>query len=547
VGIRQLLWCTLLAIAYLGAARFGLALDAVGGFAAPVWPPTGLALASLLVGGVRLWPGVLVGAVAANFWAGAPAAAALAIGVGNTLESVVAVSALRRAGFQNELERVRDVAFLTAAALTSPLLSAGIGVLSLYLAGVVPPPQAGLALGAWWVGDVLGALVVAPLLLTFTRARVPAPAWTASQRSEAFLVLAFTALSTWFVFAGRQQGSLGFQEPFLVFPALVWAALRLGQRVAVRATFLVSAAAIAATIFQRGPFAGGALHEGLLALQIFMGVVSVGVLLVGAAMAERRRIQDSLRQAIELRDEFLSIAGHELRTPLAALILDLGSLQRRMQKAATTPTTNGALEALNGTSLRAVRHAERLSQLVDRLLEASQIQQGRRRLEPRPLDLRVAVGEVVERFAEQADRAGCRIAIETAEPVTGLWDALGIEQVASNLIVNAIKYAAGKPIEVSVQARGKDAVLTVRDQGIGLAADEVDRIFDRFARAAPTRNFGGLGLGLYITRQIVEAHGGSITVASQPGAGASFIVALPRSPPPAGEAAGRSVRSPASA
>jgi signal transduction histidine kinase len=516
----------LLAVAYLAAARFGLALDAVGGFAAPVWPPTGLALASLLLGGTGLWPGVLAGAVAANLWAGAPLAACLAIGAGNTLESVVAVWGLRRARFDEGLERVRDVVLLTAAALASPLLSAGTGVLSLQLAEVVPSHQAGQAFRAWWVGDVLGALVVAPLLLAVGRRRLFPP----GQRAEILALGAFSALSTWFVFAGPPAGS-PFRQPFLVFPALVWAALRLGQGLTVTAIFLVSAGAIAATTLQLGPFAGGALYQGLLALQVFMGVASVGALLVGAAVAERRRSQQALREAVAVRDEFLSIAGHELRTPLSALSLDLGSLQRRLEAARDTSPADG-LEPLHRRALRTLRHAERLNQLVERLLEASQIQQGRRRLERQPLGLRAAVSEVVDRFEGQAQQAGCRIALEAGEEVTGHWDPLGIEQVASNLIANAIKYGAGRPIEISVEGRGDDGVLTVRDQGIGVAEEEIDRIFDRFARAVPSRHFGGLGLGLYITRQLVEAHGGTIAVASQKGAGASFIVHLPRALPP---------------
>ena len=401
--------------------KFGLALDAVGGFAAPVWPPTGLALACLLRGRTSLWPGVLLGAFLANLWAGAPLTAALAIGVGNTLESVLAAIALRRAGFRSELERVRDVALITAAALTAPLVSAGVGVLTLRLSGMVPAPEAAVAFRAWWVGDVLGALVVAPLLLTFPRRR----SLPAAQLGETLALTAFTALLTWFVFADRQGAGSAFQQPFLVFPALVWAALRLGQAVAVRATFLVSAAAIAATTFGRGPFASTALHEGLLALQVFMGVVSLGVLLLGAAVAERRRTQEALREAVALRDEFLSIAGHELRTPLAALSLDLGSLQRRLERAGANPAPEGGLEVINRRALRALKHAERLSRLVDRLLEVSQLRQGRLRLERQPHDLRTTVGEVVERFAEQAEQAGCQLKLEAGGEVTGFWDPLG--------------------------------------------------------------------------------------------------------------------------
>ena len=523
---RLVVYVALLAAAYVALARLGLALDAVSGFAALVWPPTGLALACLLRGGTALWPGVLVGAVTANLWAGAPAPAALGIGLGNTLEAVAALAALRRFGFEPGLERVRDVVLLASVALISPLLSAGIGVFSLHLTGVVGPGQAAAAFRAWWIGDALGALVVAPLLLAFSRR---GPTLTARRVGETVALAGFTALTTWFVFGRGLEARAPFQQPFLIFPALVWAALRLGQRTAITTTFLVSAAAIAATASRMGPFVQVTLHEGLLAQQVFMGVVSVGVLLLGAAVAERSRVQEALRDAVAARDEFLSIAGHELRTPLAALALGLAGLHRRLQQTPETPPP-GTLEGLAGRAQRSLGQVERLNQLVDRLLSVSQLQQGGLRLERQQVDLRTPVNEVVQRFSEQAEQAGCRIALSAGQAVSGYWDPLGIEQVATNLIANAIKYGAGKPIEVSVHQAGDDARLTVRDQGIGVPPDDLERIFDRFARAVSTRHFGGLGLGLYIARRITEAHGGTIDVTSQPGVGSSFVVHLPRAP-----------------
>ncbi len=516
--------CLLLAGAYLAAARLGLALDAVSGFAAPVWPPTGLALAALLLGGSALWPGVLLGAVAANLWVGAPPLAALAVGLGNTLEAAIAVRLLRRFGFEASLGRVRDVALLGAAALATPLLSAGIGVASLRLASVVAADQMWPALRAWWIGDTLGALVVAPLLITFPvrDRRLPG-----RPRAERLLLVAFTALSIGLVFGGRQADGLSFQLPFLIFPAVVWTTFRLGQRAGVRATFVVSVAAIAATAVGWGPFARPQLHEGLLMLQVFMGIASGGALLLGAVEAERTRVQGALGEAVAIRDEFLSIAGHELRTPLAALALELGTLQRRLLQTAAAPPAPGAVEALAQRASRATRQVERLTQLVNRLLEVSQLRSGRPRPERQRLDLRALVNEVVDRFTEQAQQAGCALTVEAGPAVNGAWDPLAIEQVTGNLLANAIKYGAGKPIRVSLHTEQDRALLAVRDEGIGVPREEVDRIFDRFARAVPARHFGGLGLGLYIARQLVEAHGGTIAVTSQPGAGSTFVVNLP--------------------
>ena len=532
---RVFLNAVLLAAAYVVVARLGLALDAVSGFAAPVWPPTGLAIACLLLGQTALWPGVMIGAFTANLLVGAPLLAAAAIGVGNTLEALVAALVLRRLGFRLALERVRDVALLTGAALLSPLLSAGIGVPSLYLSGIVTSGRAGAAFRAWWIGDALGALVVAPLVLMWAQ-RQPPPG--RHRVPEVLALGGLTALITLFVFAGPHEDFAPFHQPFLVFPVLVWAAIRFGQRMCVTATFLISATAIAATALRLGPFARPQLHESLLALQVFLGVVAIGVMLLGAVVTERSRVQEALREAVAVRDEFLSIAGHELRTPLSALGLELGSLHRRLQENGAASTSARAApdadsdstspaSALAHRAQRAIRQVERLNQLINRLLEVSQLRLGHLPLERTEVDLRAPVQDVLERFTEQAEQADCRLELRAEGPVTGYWDPIRLEQVTTNLIANAIKYGPGKPIEVSVERQGSNAVLTVRDHGIGVPEGQVDRIFDRFARAAPTRHFGGLGLGLYIARQIVQAHGGTIQVGRQSGAGSSFVVQLP--------------------
>ena len=153
-----------------------------------------------------------------------------------------------------------------------------------------------------------------------------------------------------------------------------------------------------------------------------------------------------------------------------------------------------------------------------------------RALELAPCDLGELAREVVERYDAQAESAGVEIRLRAAK-VMGCWDRMRIDQVITNLVGNALKYGEGKPVEVSVGERDGVALLTVEDRGVGIAPESQDRIFERFERAANTQPVSGLGLGLWIAKRMVDAHGGSITVASALGAGAKFAVTLPRAPP----------------
>jgi PAS domain S-box-containing protein len=238
--------------------------------------------------------------------------------------------------------------------------------------------------------------------------------------------------------------------------------------------------------------------------------------------AERLRLAQA-QEAIRLRDEFLSIASHELKTPLSAVQLQLQSLLQGVQ----------ALDSkVRSKAERAYRGGERLSELVEALLDVSRIATGRFSLSRSRLDLARTVEEVVERFREQAAQDGCEFTLHLAEPVPGEWDRLRLEQVVTNLVSNALKYAAGTPVELAVRAQGANAVLTVSDRGPGIPQSEWSRIFGRFERAASIRHYGGMGLGLYVSRQIVEAHGGTISIEAVEPHGARFIVTLPRGPRP---------------
>src|SRR5947209_9145 len=428
---KDALGTVLLFVAYFATARLGLLMDAVAGFATLVWPPTGIALAALFLFGARLWPGVLVGALGVNLVAGATLPEAAAIGIGNTLEALAGSFLLRRvARLDPRLERIHDVISLVLlAAICSTAISAAVGVASLWLGGTIAPALSWATFRAWWLGDMLGDLVVAPLL---------------------------------FVWLSR-------------------------PRLARRRFIAAEAAAVTA-------------------------------LTVAAAIAERSRAADA-------RDEFLAMASHELRTPLTALLVHIQAELRSLRRGGPVRERDEALRHLESTQ----RFALRLAKLIGELLEVSRIVWGRFQPEREEVDLAALVQESLARQEQQLQQARCLVHLEVTGTVQGHWDRGRLDQVIDNLIGNAAKYGAGKPIEVRLQGRVEDVLLEVRDHGIGIDPADHARVFERFERAVSRKQFGGFGLGLWISRKIVEAHGGSISVMSQAGAGCTFSVELPRS------------------
>ncbi|WP_437332316.1 AAA family ATPase [Sorangium sp. So ce394] len=244
-----------------------------------------------------------------------------------------------------------------------------------------------------------------------------------------------------------------------------------------------------------------------------------------AALAlDNARLFAEAQQAIERRDEFLLVASHELKTPLTSLKMQahlIERLLRRYQRSELAPERlDAALQVLN-------RQIARLAHLVNELLDVTRLSAGQLTLARAPVDLAALVREIVERMSQQLADARCGVQLDLDEAVVGRWDPSRMEQVLINLLSNAMKYGAGGPIHVMVRGQADRALLVVRDHGMGIAEADQARIFERFERAVSVRNFGGLGLGLYIVRWIVTAHGGTIRVESEPGAGATFIVELP--------------------
>ncbi len=241
---------------------------------------------------------------------------------------------------------------------------------------------------------------------------------------------------------------------------------------------------------------------------------------------ENARLFLEAQEAIRMRDEFLSIASHELNTPLTPLQLHLQRLQRVMSDSSGAQVSSAQVSQVVDVAQRQTR---RLARLVHELLDISRIRLGRLELNLEEQDLAVVARDMVARTRAELGPTDTVLTVHAEQSVIGRWDRSRLEQVLGNLLTNALRYGQGKPVEVTVRAEEDTACLVVRDRGIGIPPEHLQRIFERFERAA-SRNYGGLGLGLYIVRQIVESHGGTISVESEPGRGSTFTVKLPRTP-----------------
>lgn len=234
--------------------------------------------------------------------------------------------------------------------------------------------------------------------------------------------------------------------------------------------------------------------------------------------------QNELEHAVRMRDDFMSIVSHEVRTPLNGLILET---QLRKLHLAKDNSAAFTLDKLRAMVDRDERQIQSLIRLIEDMLDVSRIRTGKLSIRPSRFDLSQLVANLLESFSAQITAAQSPVSFASQGPVIGIWDEFRIEQVVANLLTNALRYGARSPIEIRVYSVGSEARVDVRDQGIGISEENQKRIFQQFERVSAKHVVAGLGLGLFISEQIVSAHGGTITVQSAEGQGSLFRVCLP--------------------
>jgi signal transduction histidine kinase len=533
VHLKDALRIAALAAAYVAAARFGLLFDPVAGFATFVWPPTGIAIAALLIFGSRLWPGILIGAAIANALTGAPLAVAAGIGIGNTLEAVAGVYLLRRVpGFTRSLETLGTVfGLILGVATVCTAISATIGVASLFLGHIVLAPALRETWQAWWVGDLIGAVVFAPIILVWsTPPRVRIDHRPAETALLAIAVVAVSLVSFFGDLPGIPTLPTPFDQAALTLAIVIWAALRFGQRGAITATFCMSKLAVLATVTHHGPFAVADAHTSMLSLQTSMAIVSITCLLLGAALAERRWALERARQAQadaeranRAKMAFMNVMSHELRTPLNAIA---GYSQL---------LCGGDFGALNPKQTDALDHIQRsereLLGQINAVLTFVRLESGEHALHPERVTVVDAFDAVEPTIAPEVRRKHFVMQRELPKiPLSVRADRKGLHQLLASLVSNASKYTKdGGVITFGAERMDGRVRIWVRDTGVGISHEKLDQVFEPFFQAEQgnTRRFEGVGLGLAIARDLARGMDGELNIASEEGTGTTASVMLP--------------------
>jgi signal transduction histidine kinase len=244
-----------------------------------------------------------------------------------------------------------------------------------------------------------------------------------------------------------------------------------------------------------------------------------------ATLAELKAAQDQLQRALAMRDEFMSMVSHEMRTPLNTLYLE--TQLRKIQLERGNMAAFGA-EQLQRMVQRDDRQIQAIIRLIDDMLDVSRIRSGKLSIRPGEVELAGLLRRVVHDLRPQADNAGNSILLDAPAPASGWWDEFRIEQIVVNLLTNALRYGGSAPVEVRLLVEPELARVEVRDRGPGIAPEVQETIFEPYERGVGNEVPSGLGLGLYISRQLAQLHQGSLTVDSTPGQGAVFTLALPR-------------------
>ena len=538
---------------YFITAKLGLSLDAVSGFATLIWPPSGIALAVILLFGYRLWPGIFAGAFLVNLATGVPFLAALGMGTGNTLEALLGAYLMRRfTGFKDTFINLRQVlGFIFLAALLSTIVSATFGTSSLYFNGVIDIVAYPKTWIAWWAGDVLGDLIIAPFIICWSKWRNVY--FSIKGTAEAFVMLFVLSIFCLIIF-GEILGEPFIDPPlaFLLFLPLIWSALRFGFRMTTFCIFSLSVISIVTTMSGHGPFARANLAESLLFLQIFMAVISSTSLIMTVIIDNLKQVQaeftrlnkeledkvaqraqaivrskeEQLRHEIQLEKkerEFVSMASHQLLTPISLIQGYLSMLLSGKYVSLDIVSSNYLKESLKG--------AQRMARLIKDLLTTSRIESGRIHVEKKVFDLSSVLLEVLKGFRPKAKQKHLKITVNLPKtPYSVFADIHYTREALANIIDNAIKYTKKGSITLSVKKGTNGFIsLSIEDTGIGINRNDLPHIFDKFylSKNWITRQGGSHGLGLYISKLLIGLMGGTIGAESKVGVGSTFHFTLP--------------------
>ncbi|MEH2624307.1 signal transduction histidine kinase/CheY-like chemotaxis protein [Bradyrhizobium sp. AZCC 1719] len=523
-------------VIYFALAKGGLALASIHPSATPIWPPTGVALAAVLLWGYRTWPAIFTAAVIANATTAGSVATAIAIATGNSLEAVVGAYLITRwSSGCNTFSTPNSVAkFALICFVIATPISASIGLTSLATAGYIEWTNFANAWVTWWLGDVTGALVIAPVIVLWASSHYHA--FNRNQFLETVGVLATAAAVGLIAFSPLIEQTPS-RDPlgFLAILPMLWAALRRGPRDTATVALVLSGITIWGTLTGGGPFTTADLNASFLLVLMFLISITVPSLLLSADVEVRKKGEKRLRRAqIELerkvaertqelelanaaKSRFLAMASHDLRQPLHALGLFIAQLRTPLRSGERTRT----IELVDATR-------KEMDEMFNSLLDMSRLDAGI--LTPKLTEFPIArLLQKIETTFDQATLAkGLRLRVRRSDS----WvrsDAMLLERILLNLVSNAVRYTLRGGIIVGCRRRGEMLRIEVWDSGPGIPEDQKQNIFGEFFQlAAPERyRHGGLGLGLAIVDRLRLLLNHQIDLASTVGRGSRFAILVP--------------------
>jgi len=560
---KYLFQAAIVFIAYYLAGKIGQASAERSSNLGPVWPAYGIALAAVVCWGYRILPALVASAFLVAAQSPVPLIAAAGQAIASTLAAFSGGYLLKRVSFDPSLSRLRDGLHLVVlGALVSPIVSASLGVLVLFAAGVQAYSGAGAAWLIYWLGDSTGVLLVTPLVLTATGLKA---VWENQRFAEFASLMLLLLLSCLAIFCDPAMIPIRLHVlTFAVLPFTMWAAIRFGVPVVALSTLLIASVATLATGRGIGPFAQNTMFTNAVLLDIFYAVLSVTGLVSATVISERARAQaerdelireqaaaqareEAENRAAVLRDELAHLGrvgmlgalsgalAHEINQPLAAMRVNT---EAALLLLGTQPAPLQDLRETLNDIRNDSRRAGEVLQHVRNLLKKEAASYG-------PVELNSTIVDVTRLMQGSAMKRGIQIDVQLGPGSKPVWgDPIQIQQVVLNLLMNACDAVQGnkkKPRTVHLMTgfSGERAVVAVRDNGPGLPDDAIERVFEPFY----TTKRDGMGLGLSICRSIVLAHDGTLEAARNPEGGMTFSVTLPFVQPgmPGEEAARRDV------
>jgi signal transduction histidine kinase len=501
---------TALFYAYYITGNIGLTLNPISGFATLFWMPTGIALAFLFLKGYKFWPAIFLGAFFVNFTNGAPALGSSLIALGNSLEAIVGVYLLRRFNFSPSLEKLSDsVTLIFYAGILSTSISASIGTFTLFTQGLLTVSSSATWF-AWWIGDFISNIIVAPFIMSW--GYNPKVNLTIEKISEGLILGISVIVVSTLTFTGA-LGIFFKNAPFvyIIFPVLLLIAFRFKPRETTTAVFTTTVIATITTYNGFGPFAVETDLGNLIFLQAFISVIGITFLILASSQAEKRNLEQA-------KEEFLALATHELKTPITSI-------------KAYTDISHQALikkgDSKNAEIIgRMKNQIDKLSKLISDLLDLSRIDNQRLRMEQSYFDFNELVLEVIDQMQAITERNILETRLQRTKTLFADRDRLG--QVMINLIGNAIKFSPKKSkITITTRVENGKILFCVKDKGIGIPTEELSRIFEKTFRGSEKETYPGLGLGLYISKEIIKRHQGRIWATSKKNDGSIFCFSIP--------------------